>query len=85
MNEEKYEVIMSIVMLHSVPPPVSPILTTLKALVLNQFRTALRSVTRMYSAHSGIDSGIGRKRKLILIITLTLIHFGYASKRSSKV
>ena len=26
----------------------------------------------MYSAHSGIDSGIGRKRKLILIITLTL-------------
>ena len=44
----------------------------LKALVLN-FRNALRSVTRMYSAHSGIDSGIGRKRKLTLIITLTLI------------
>ena len=37
----------------------------LKALVLN-FRTAHRSVTRMYSAHSGI----GRKRKLTLIITL---------------
>ena len=35
---------------------------TLKALVLN-FRTALRSVTRMYSAHSGIDSGIGRKKE----------------------
>ena len=33
---------------------------TLKALILN-FRTALRSVTRMYSAHSGIDSGIGRE------------------------
>ena len=50
---------------------------TLKALVLN-FRTALRSVTRMYSAHSGIDSGIGRKRKLTLIITLILIlyYFG---------
>ena len=47
---------------------------TLKALILN-FRTALRSVTRMYSAHSGIDSGIGRERKLtitlILILTLT--------------
>ena len=40
---------------------------TLKALVLN-FRTALRSVTRMYSAHSGI----GWKRKLTLIITLIL-------------
>ena len=44
----------------------------LKALVLN-FRTELRSVTRMYSAHSGIDSRIGRKRKLTLIITLTVI------------
>ena len=44
---------------------------TLKALILN-FTIALRSVTRMYSAHSGIDSGIGRKRKLTLIITLNL-------------
>ena len=42
---------------------------TLKALVLN-FRTALRSVTRMYSAHSGI----GRERKLTLIITLTFTY-----------
>ena len=33
---------------------------TLKASILN-FRTAFRSVTRMYAAHSGIDSGIGRE------------------------
>ena len=45
---------------------------TLKALILN-FRTALRSVTRMYSAHSGIDFGIGRERKLTLTLTLILI------------
>ena len=41
---------------------------TLKTSILN-FRTEFRSVTRMYAAHSGIDSGIGRERKLTLTIT----------------
>ena len=64
-------------------PPVSPILKRFKALVLN-FRTALRSVTRMYSAHSRIDSGIDNPNPnpnpnpkiffLILLILLRLIH-----------
>ena len=58
--------------LNPLDAPVSPILKRLiKALVLN-FGNAFRSVIRMYSAHSGIDSRIGRERKLTLIIILTL-------------